>query len=90
MPGSGKAGFSGKSPGTPQLPAVGGVFRRVLCGLHPAAFRRCFNATLEVEGAVIAGQTTTEHSGPEKTHLAISRWTLKDNRNNSKPLEPCI
>ena len=64
------------------------VFRRVLCGLQPAAFQRCFNAWIEVLGAAIAAQTTTENTASEKRHLAIDGKTLKGSRNNSKALGP--
>lgn len=62
------------------------VFRRVLCGLQPAAFQRCSNASIEVMDAAIAGQTTTENAGSEQGHFAIDGKTLKGSRSNSKAL----
>ncbi len=64
------------------------VFRRVLCGLQPAAFQRCFAAWIEVLGAAIAAQATTEDTESEKRHLAIDGKMLKGSRNNSKALGP--
>jgi hypothetical protein len=64
------------------------VFRRVLCGLQPAAFQRCFNAWVEVMGAAIVAQTTTEDSESEKRHLAIGGKNLKGSRNNSRAPGP--
>jgi hypothetical protein len=64
------------------------VFRRVLCGLQPAAFQRCFNLWIEAMAAVIADQTTTEGTESEKRQLAIDGKTLKGSRNDSKALGP--
>ncbi|MFM7166645.1 MAG: ISAs1 family transposase [Planctomycetaceae bacterium] len=64
------------------------VFRRVLCGLQPAASQPYFNVWIEAMGAIIADQTTTEGTESEKRHLAIDGKTLKGSRNDSKARGP--